>query len=202
MNRLNIPAGIELNVRIAQFCGVVLVVNFTAANGDFFKGVQHLVNGFHHDIQRQHAGATRKKKINLVVVVFCCPLGSLALLLQAKQPNQTHTTLHISLSLFCYCLVLFFIRYTSTTTLDLKFVLAGILQTSVGAFMITDLFLLMMQSSTVIGLCLNFAALHFVQDIDDVCFVVASMGLLGPTMQQQVERKSCASLRAHCLFWS
>jgi hypothetical protein len=64
---------------------------------------------------------------------------------------------------------------------------------TVGALMIIDLFLLMMTSWNVLGMCLNFAALHFVQDIDDVCFVVASMGLLGQTIQREVHCKSIQS---------
>ena len=43
-----------------------------------------------------------------------------------------------------------------------KWALAGFLQACVGFAMTMDLFILMMQSTSVIGMCLNFAALHFV----------------------------------------
>lgn len=59
-----------------------------------------------------------------------------------------------------------------------KWVVSAVLQSFVGILMTTDLFLLMMQSTSVIGMCLNFAALMFVQEIDDVAFQVASLGLI------------------------
>lgn len=45
----------------------------------------------------------------------------------------------------------------------IKWFMAGFLQLKVGMLMAADLFILMMQSTTVVGMCLNFAALHFVQ---------------------------------------
>lgn len=64
-----------------------------------------------------------------------------------------------------------------------KYVAAGVFQSLVGILMTTDLFILLMQSTSVIGMCLNFAALHFVQEIDDVAFMFASMGLLSQSIQ-------------------
>lgn len=49
--------------------------------------------------------------------------------------------------------------------------------------MVVDLFILMMQSDTVVGLCLNFAALHFVQEIDDMSFLVGKKGFLSRSLQ-------------------
>ena len=63
--------------------------------------------------------------------------------------------------------------------------MAGVLQAFVGFLMTSDLFILMMQSTNVIGMCLNFAALYFVQDIDDLAFQVASDGWLGPKIQSE-----------------
>ncbi|CAB9497926.1 expressed unknown protein [Seminavis robusta] len=127
-NRLKIPAGIETHVQVAQFLSVILTINFTAAGGDMFKGLQHLFNGFDRDLERKHPGANAP-----------------------------------------------------------KWFVAGVLQVLVGVLMVVNLFILAMQSSGVIGLCLNFAALHFVQEIDDVAFTVASMGLLGLTVQKEVQ---------------
>ena len=61
------------------------------------------------------------------------------------------------------------------------------LQSTVGVLMIMDLFILLMTSFEVVGMCLNFAALHFVQDIDDVAFKVASMGLVSRRIEAEVK---------------
>lgn len=52
---------------------------------------------------------------------------------------------------------------TSPSATWSKWLASGIFQSLAGILMISDLFILMMQSTTVIGMCLNFAALHFCQ---------------------------------------
>ncbi|CAB9518968.1 Notch ligand involved in the mediation of Notch signaling (By similarity) [Seminavis robusta] len=64
-----------------------------------------------------------------------------------------------------------------------KWHFAGVCQCLVGAFMVMDAFILMMQSVTVIEMCLNFAALSFVQDFDDAAFAMGTMGLLSRKIQ-------------------
>jgi len=95
---MNIPAGVDRQVTIAQFFGVAMTIGFCSVHGDFFTGMDHLFNGYHVGITDQKPGATR-----------------------------------------------------------FKFILAGVCQTLVGAIMISDLFILLMQSTSVISMCLNFA---------------------------------------------
>ncbi|CAB9520711.1 WNT inhibitory factor 1 [Seminavis robusta] len=64
-----------------------------------------------------------------------------------------------------------------------KWYFAGCCQTLVGTFMVMDAFILMIQSETVIDMCLDFAALSFVQDFDDAAFQVGAMGLLNRRIQ-------------------
>jgi len=66
-----------------------------------------------------------------------------------------------------------------------KWYASGVLQFFVGIVMVVDLLVLLLQSERNIGLALNFAALTFVQDIDDVAFSLASMGLINREVQKQ-----------------
>lgn len=61
-------------------------------------------------------------------------------------------------------------------------------QVLVGVVMTADCFILIMQSNTVVEMCLNFAALHFVQEIDDVAFAVAQRGYITKAIQEECER--------------
>jgi hypothetical protein len=130
------------------------------------------------DLIRNSRSYTREPLVSRATKLGC--MASFSLLIRTRTwpfPNRASSTRPPSIFL----------------QLGYKFVLAGVLQMTVGAFMIIDLFLLMMTGSDVLGMCLNFAALHFVQDIDDVCFVVASMGLLGETIQREVH---CTSFQS------
>lgn len=70
-----------------------------------------------------------------------------------------------------------------------KWAAASAFQAVAGLLMMADLFILLMQSTTIIVLCLNFAALHFVSDIPDVAFVSASRGILTSFKVQQAAVK-------------
>ncbi|CAB9500558.1 neurogenic locus notch homolog protein [Seminavis robusta] len=128
INRISIPVDVDRTVHIAQGLSVILIINFTAKDGDLIRGCSRFFNGYDHEHINDHPGATK-----------------------------------------------------------IKWVMSSLLQASSGVFMIIDLFMLLMQSTTVVGLCLNFAALHFVQDIDDVAFAVAETGLTGRRIQQEVK---------------
>jgi len=52
--------------------------------------------------------------------------------------------------------------------IDTKWVVVGLFQSLVGALIIATAFILLVQSTKVIDMCLNFAALDFVQVFDDV----------------------------------
>lgn len=66
-----------------------------------------------------------------------------------------------------------------------KWLLSGLLQSFVGLQLTIILFVLMMQSTNVLGFCLNFAALMFIQEIDDAAFSVASQGLVSRKVQAE-----------------
>ncbi|CAB9518999.1 Notch ligand involved in the mediation of Notch signaling (By similarity) [Seminavis robusta] len=71
-----------------------------------------------------------------------------------------------------------------------KWFLSGLFQMTVGASMTMVLFVLLMQSTTVIGMCLNFAALHFVQEIDDLSFALGQKGFLTRSIQKDCDHVS------------
>jgi len=77
-----------------------------------------------------------------------------------------------------------------------KWAMAGVLQVLVGIVMTIDSLLLMMQSTSVIDMCLNFAALHFVQDIDDWAFQVAANGLVSRRVQAECDRVGEVMIKA------
>jgi hypothetical protein len=64
----------------------------------------------------------------------------------------------------------------------------GVLQTAVGVLMMVDSFILAMASTTVIDLALNLTALHFIQEIDEVGFKLASMGLVNHRIQKHCKK--------------
>jgi len=66
-----------------------------------------------------------------------------------------------------------------------SWLLGAVLQTFVGIVLAADLFVLLVQSRTVLEVCLNFAALHFVQEIDDVAFAVARAGFITQSIQDE-----------------
>eukprot|EP00984_Skeletonema_dohrnii_P011557 scaffold4626_cov110-Skeletonema_dohrnii-CCMP3373.AAC.4 len=59
-----------------------------------------------------------------------------------------------------------------------------------GLFGMLLTFLLIMQSSTVIDLLLNFLAIEFVSQLDDVVFVLTREGFLGRTLQKEAKKVS------------
>lgn len=100
-NRLQIPAGVNVSVTIAQFIGVFMTINFLLDGGDLIKGFDFLANGYVPGMREQTRHATK-----------------------------------------------------------FKWAMAGVLQATSGCFMLTNLFILSMQSTSVIMFCLNFAALQ------------------------------------------
>ncbi|CAB9515289.1 multiple EGF-like-domains 6 [Seminavis robusta] len=69
-----------------------------------------------------------------------------------------------------------------------KWFVAGVVQASVGLTMTVVLFFLVMQSTTVLGLTLNFAALSFVMDIDNITFQMGKEGFLTRNIQKACQR--------------
>jgi len=69
-----------------------------------------------------------------------------------------------------------------------KWLLAGICQFIAGSSLLVALFILMMQSTEVISLFLNFAALHFVSEIDNVGFAMANLGFISDSVQAETKR--------------
>jgi hypothetical protein len=101
VNRLQIPAGVDATVTVAQFIGIFMTINFLLDGGDLIKGFDQLCNGYTDEMRQQSHYATYS-----------------------------------------------------------KWLLAGILQATSGCFMLLNLFILSMQSTSVISFCLNFAALQ------------------------------------------
>ncbi|CAB9497553.1 expressed unknown protein [Seminavis robusta] len=128
-NPTSIPPDVSIEVKIAQFIGVLLISNFAAGQGDLFVGFTHLLYGYDSETIKEY-------------------------------PHATFT----------------------------KWYLAGTCQFLVGILLTADLMVLMFRSTSVVELCLNFAALHFVQDIDDVAFTVASMGLITRRVRKDCDR--------------
>jgi hypothetical protein len=83
------------------------------------------------------------------------------------------------------------IKYNSDLTLTnpsatkSKFVLSFVLRLLDGLFSLTINFVLIMITDNVLGIFLNFAALHFLQGIDDVAFRMAHKGFLGDQMEDR-----------------
>lgn len=64
VNRLNIPADAGIPVTVAQFLGVILIVNFAVAEGDMVRGIAHLLDGHDPQLLEQYPQATRLKWIS------------------------------------------------------------------------------------------------------------------------------------------
>jgi hypothetical protein len=60
-------------------------------------------------------------------------------------------------------------------------------QASSGLMLLVTIFILTMQVDTVLSIMLNFAALHFMSEIDDIAFSMARMGFVTDQIQQEVE---------------
>lgn len=71
-----------------------------------------------------------------------------------------------------------------------KWILSIILRASQGCFGLFVTFLLIMQSSTVLELLLNFSAMEFVTLLDDVVFSLTSEGFLGKVLKEEAKRLS------------
>lgn len=66
-----------------------------------------------------------------------------------------------------------------------KWLLSCLGQFVAGASLLLTIFILIVQSSTVIGMMLNFAALSFIADIDDVAFSLAKNGFVSDTLERE-----------------
>jgi len=64
-----------------------------------------------------------------------------------------------------------------------KFNLAFCLRIFDGVLSLTANFLTMLKTDEVLGVCLNFAALHFLQDIDDVFYTLVEQGFFGDKIE-------------------
>eukprot|EP00536_Pseudo-nitzschia_multiseries_P008136 jgi/Psemu1/305507/fgenesh1_kg.201_\ len=65
-----------------------------------------------------------------------------------------------------------------------KYILANFLRSIDGLLSLTVNFLVMMQTDGVLAVFLNFAALHFLQDIDDVFYALIEKGFFGDDMEE------------------
>eukprot|EP00577_Skeletonema_sp_RCC1716_P002763 CAMPEP_0113382792 /NCGR_PEP_ID=MMETSP0013_2-20120614/6029_1 /TAXON_ID=2843 ORGANISM="Skeletonema costatum, Strain 1716" /NCGR_SAMPLE_ID=MMETSP0013_2 /ASSEMBLY_ACC=CAM_ASM_000158 /LENGTH=903 /DNA_ID=CAMNT_0000265319 /DNA_START=123 /DNA_END=2834 /DNA_ORIENTATION=- /assembly_acc=CAM_ASM_000158 len=72
-----------------------------------------------------------------------------------------------------------------------KWILSIVLRGSEGFFGLFLTFLLIMQTETVIELLLNFLAMGFVGQLDDVVFVLTREGFLGKALQKDAKKLSC-----------
>lgn len=66
-----------------------------------------------------------------------------------------------------------------------KYYLAFILQLVVGFLFLILIFILVVQSTSVVGMFLNFAALGFVIEVDDIAFGLAAKGYVGRNMKKE-----------------
>mgnify|MGYP000269718801 CR=1 FL=1 len=69
-----------------------------------------------------------------------------------------------------------------------SWLLAGVLQVIEGVMVICVSFVLLMSSSSLLGIVLNVAAIFFVSEIDDISFSVASRGFLGDGMARECKK--------------
>jgi len=60
-------------------------------------------------------------------------------------------------------------------------------QVFTGTCLLFTIFILSMQATTVVGLMLNFAALHFLSEIDDLSYSLAKNGFVYPAIRKQTE---------------
>jgi hypothetical protein len=74
---------------------------------------------------------------------------------------------------------------TNPSATKSKFALSFVLRFMDGLFSLTINFVLIMITENVLGIVLNFAALHFLQGIDDVAFQMAHEGFLGDLMEDR-----------------
>eukprot|EP00984_Skeletonema_dohrnii_P019471 scaffold9308_cov133-Skeletonema_dohrnii-CCMP3373.AAC.3 len=77
-----------------------------------------------------------------------------------------------------------------------KWILSIVLRGSEGLLGLFLTFLLIMQSSTVIDLLLNFLAMEFVGQLDDAVFVLTREGFLGKALQKEAKKVSCTFYNA------
>lgn len=129
-NALGIPAGVPLQVNIAQAISMVLiVVTILGDSGDLTNGIGNLIAGYDRHVLAKNPHAN------------CC-----------------------------------------------KWFTAFALQTLAGLSMAVVLFFLVMQSTNVLGLALNFAALTFIYEIDNITFEMSKHGFLTRKLKSACER--------------
>ena len=69
-------------------------------------------------------------------------------------------------------------------------------QMLIGCALLFTIFVLTMQATTVVGMMLNFAALHFLSDLDDLAFRLAKAGFVHDSIEKE---KSIAFFRTK--YW-
>jgi len=74
------------------------------------------------------------------------------------------------------------VKYTKSATLG-KFILSNTLRLIDGFLSLGVNFGVMLMTNTILGIFLNFAALHFLQYIDDVFYDLVEQGFLGDSME-------------------
>jgi hypothetical protein len=75
------------------------------------------------------------------------------------------------------------VLYISQHATYCKFILSYVLRFFDGGLSLLVNFLVMLQTDDVLGVFLNFAALHFLQDIDDVFYKLVEKGFFGDSME-------------------
>jgi hypothetical protein len=69
----------------------------------------------------------------------------------------------------------------------LKWLLSAVCQLCAGCVLLMATFILIMQSDNVIGMMLNFAALSFISEIDDIAFALANKGFVTDSVQKETK---------------
>ena len=85
----------------------------------------------------------------------------------------------------------------TTTATTCKYCVAAFGQFLIGLFLFLDSMALAMQSTTVVDLMLNFAALEFVGSIDDLAFAIAARGYVTDELQKATQHVSDYYLYHH-----
>jgi len=71
----------------------------------------------------------------------------------------------------------------------LKFYFAFTLQLAIGILFLIAIFILVVRSTDVLGMFLNYAAMQFITEVDDIVFKLAALGYVGKCMKKERMRK-------------
>ena len=79
-----------------------------------------------------------------------------------------------------------------------KFYFAFTLQLAIGILFLLAIFILIVQSTEVVGMFLNYAALQFITEVDDIAFKLAALGYVGKSMKKE----NIDQQMTHKLIWN